>query len=140
MDSVKPKARTENLVFDRFDTETIVYDSTNHRAHALNRVAGTVWRCCDGNSTVEEIAGKLRQECGPAASLIVVRAALRELRNARLLEDVPPLPARLPSRRDLSARAALLVPVVASLLVPSSAAAKSHKIKDPHPKPPKPRH
>lgn len=137
MNMVKPLARKDNLVVDRVGDETVVYDSNTHKAHSLNRVAEAVWRLCDGNSTVGEISAALKQQLEPSADTAVVEAALVELRRAKLLENVP----RLPTRRQISAGAALLVPVVTSILVPTAAAAKSHQIHKVHPKhPPKGRH
>lgn len=134
MNNLKPLARKDNLVIDRVADETVVYDSNTHKAHSLNRVADAVWRLCDGDSTIDQISATLREQLDPSANPAVVEAALGELRKAKLLEGVP----RLPTRRQVSAAAAVLIPVVTSIMVPASAAAKSHKVHKEHPaKPPK---
>ncbi len=110
--------------------ELVVYDTERHRAHCLNRTAAFVFRQADGQPGATEIAGLL----GPGADERLVEAALTQLREAGLLEAGPPPPASvsspaaaIPSRRavlrQVGLGAALLAPVVTSLLVPTPAEA-----------------
>jgi hypothetical protein len=122
-------ARTPGLVVRDLGNETLVYDAGRHEAHCLNRTASLVFRHADGRRSAAEIAAAL------AADEEVVRLALRQLAEARLLDGgtgpaaeptpAPPLPAsgRREALRRVGLGAALLAPVVTSLLVPTPAEA-----------------
>ena len=51
-----PRMREQGLVVDDLPDEVLVYDLDRHQAHCLNRTAALVWRHCDGQTTVKEIA------------------------------------------------------------------------------------
>ncbi len=123
---MKPLARRQDLTIEELRGETIVYDSRNHKAHCLNRTAAAVWQCCDGNRDVEEIAVQATAKLGATVDEEVVRAALTDLSNANLLESSAAIsgPARM-TRRQVAATAGVMLPVVASILVPTAAAARS---------------
>ena len=42
-----PKARTQDLVIQEANQETLVYDRKSHQAHCLNPLVGLVWRHCE---------------------------------------------------------------------------------------------
>jgi hypothetical protein len=109
--------------------ELLVYDLDRHRAHCLNRTAALVFRHCDGETSVKQLATILRRELDVPADEKWVGLALETLRKAHLLADVPKPAgngARY-SRRELLRRAGLAsaaaLPVVVSLLAPTPAAA-----------------
>src|ERR1700691_2875817 len=52
--TTNPKAKTERLIVKEIDDETLVYD--HGRASCLNEFAARVWRECDGEKSVAEIA------------------------------------------------------------------------------------
>src|SRR5262249_13807665 len=65
---VLPNARTEMLTTQELADEVLVYDMQRHRAHSLNRTAALVWRHCDGNTPVAEIAQRVQQELGTSVT------------------------------------------------------------------------
>ena len=140
---MKPLARVDQLKVELLGDETLVYDLSNNKAHCLNRTAAAVWRLCDGQNTVAAIAARLRQELDPNVDETVVPVALQELSRANLLEQDETtiqsgfLGSKL-SRREMSIRAGLMVPVVASILVPTPAAAASGSSSAPPDPPPGP--
>lgn len=71
-----PSARTVDLVTTESKDEVLVYDQTVHHIHHLNATATKVWRLCDGQRTVSEIAA----EAGVAEE--AVKLALRTLEDA----------------------------------------------------------
>lgn len=117
------RARTTGLVVRELQDEVVVYDTRSHQAHCLNRTAAFVFRHADGRRTAAEIAALL----GPGADDKLVHAALDQLDKAGLLEGGPTPAALTPSRREVLRQvglgAALLAPVVTSLLVPTPAEA-----------------
>jgi len=124
---MKPRARQEGIVVRELSDETLVYDLERHRAHCLNAGAARVWRLCDGNRSVEEIAAQLQDQFEGNATE-VVWLALDQLARTHLLCGRIARPATRPrrSRREVVRRLGLgaaLLPAVASILSPTVAEA-----------------
>lgn len=125
-----PKAREAELIVREIESEVLIYDLDQHRAHCLNQMAAQVWRSCDGRKGVEEIARHLAVR-NSAEAEEVVWLALAQLDRADLLET--PLPSdrrKRHSRREMLrrlGRAAIIgLPLVTSLLAPTAAQAGSY--------------
>lgn len=123
-----PEARREGIIIKDFQGEVLVYDLERDEAHCLNSLAGSIWRHCDGRTTVSEIAASLSHQGGAALDDSVVQLGLEELRRSHLLVE-PKAPAQwLPvagmSRREAVRRiglgAAIALPLVASMTVPTA--------------------
>jgi Coenzyme PQQ synthesis protein D (PqqD) len=131
MSTIPPAARTERLMQRQLPNELLVYDLARHRASCLNRIAMLTWRRCDGRTAVAQIAEALREELQLPVDERAVWLALVDLEKAHLLEGPVTLPdwAAGYSRRqwvaEVGKAAAALVPVVASILSPTAAAAQS---------------
>jgi hypothetical protein len=128
-DSLAPKRK--NAIVRQLGDEFLVYDLETNKAHCLNRMAGEVWMLCDGKTTVAEIARKLRNDCESFVDETVIAVALSRLQKAGLMEQGSCKSEQseqiVPSRRAAMRRmaAALALPVVASILVPTAAQAAS---------------
>ena len=113
--------------------EIVIYDQDKRKAHRLNPSAALVWRACDGQKGVAEIAEAIRPKLGPGTDENLVRVALGRLGAVRLLDSGLGQSAEEAgeSRRAFlrkgaaAGAAALLMPVVATLPRPSLAAALS---------------
>ena len=121
---MKPVARRTGLVVRELPDEVVVYDLERHEAHCLNRTAAMVFRSADGCRTVADIAGILGAETNTPPDEAVVGMAIGELVEARLLEPaVEPIPTLASSRREALRRvglgAAVLLPLITSVLVPT---------------------
>lgn len=123
------KARTERLVVEDLGKESIVYDLDSKKAHSLNESLKWIWKQCDGNKSVDEIADDFQLQFGSANGIADVRAGLQQLAAANLLVEEAPLSALFAqptmTRRDVVGTASLAIPILTSILVPTSAAAKS---------------
>jgi hypothetical protein len=64
----RPLARTDDLVINELTDEVLVYDRQRDKALCLNAAAASVWKQCDGHSTVAEIAGKLSRQTADGRS------------------------------------------------------------------------
>jgi DNA-binding transcriptional ArsR family regulator len=118
-----PRARTDELVVEEVGDEVLVYDERTAAAHCLSGPAGAVWRACDGQTTIDEIAARIKLD-----HETVVRA-LDQLEQCELL-DVPE-PAGI-TRRDatekllkVGAAAAVASPLIYSIAAPTPALAAS---------------
>lgn len=118
-----PAARTIDLVTTESKDEVLVYDQAVHHIHHLNATAAKVWRLCNGERTVSEIA----LEAGIAED--AVKLALRTLEDAQLLDA--PLATTMrgtQSRRSFMKKAAVAgvaVPAIISISAPSASAGQS---------------
>jgi hypothetical protein len=128
---VKPIARKDELIVEEVLGEWVVYDKNQKRAHNLNSTMAWIWRHCDGATDVDEMAMQFDQEFGSSGSLDLIRSGIQQLEAANLLVSAPraaqAMAATAPemSRRSIVAAGSALAPILASILVPTAAAAKS---------------
>jgi hypothetical protein len=98
---LKPLARSDDLLIEEVGDELLVCDQSSKRAHSLNPFAARVWQACDGETTTEELVGKLGSDTDSVAH------ALAELSDCQLLEhEGPLLIGGGMTRRDLGVRTA----------------------------------
>jgi hypothetical protein len=126
-DSLAPKRK--NAVVRQLADELLVYDLKTSKAHCLNRIAAEVWMLCDGKTTVAEIVRKVGKTATPSVDEAVVELALGRLQKAGLIEQdssgfEPIIPSRRVALRKM-ATAALALPLVTTILVPTAAQAAS---------------
>lgn len=74
-----PRARQAGLLEEATGEELLLYDQDSHAAHCLSPIAACIWRHCDGEHSVTELAQFAR------ASESLVAGVLRELREKDLL-------------------------------------------------------
>lgn len=125
-----PRARQDGLLVEAVGEELLLYDQDSHTAHCLSPVAACVWRYCDGEHDLAELA----QLAGVSEDLVA--DALYELREKDLLDAEPQLmQSTIPgeSRRQAIGRiarygAAAAVPFVVSATAATPAMASSGEI------------
>jgi len=133
---MKPEKRRDGLVIKELADEVLVYDLLTHKAHCLNKPAAEVFSRCDGKTSVAAIARSLREELGGPVEEAFVYLALERLSKANLLEERMSAPAgKQPlTRRELVKRAglgaALLLPLVTSMVAPTPAEAAATCVAD----------
>jgi len=124
MESVGPRARTNRLVTRDLGDELLVYDLDRHKAYCLNQVARQVFRHCDGNTTIPDMARRVGSALGLPVDEHAVRLGLVRLEKAHLLDDPVGLTLHSSRRemlRTLGRAAAVVVPLVTAITVPTSA-------------------
>ena len=122
-----PRARKEDLIIKEVDGEILVYDLANDKAHCLNQTAARIWKNCDGNRTVTELAALLAAETNSTVPDEVVWMALDQLEKFGLLAETPLLPFQMKgmNRRELVRKigiGALALPLIISISAPPAAA------------------
>ena len=126
MDSLGPRARTNRLVTRDLGDELVVYDLESHKAYCLNQVATQVFRHCDGETTIPDMARRIGGALGLPVDEHAVRLGLVRLEKAHLLDGPVGLPLHSSRRemlRTLGRAAAVVVPLVTAITVPTSAQA-----------------
>jgi hypothetical protein len=126
--SRNPLARREGLVIQEMPDEVLVYDTNTNKAHCLNKTAAFVWKSCDGSHSINDIAGLMEKEFGANVPDDLVWLAIDQLGKDDLLDASEVAPATKGiSRREVIRRigiaSVIALPVVASLVAPSSALA-----------------
>jgi hypothetical protein len=121
-----PSSLNEKLVISELDDETLIYDQETDQAYCLNQISASVWKRCDGKTTVQQAVRSLQSELGIAVDSDVVWLAVKQLRRYRLVDRLDEYPQV--SRRDLVlkyAPAALALPLIMSISAPTPAQAGS---------------
>ena len=122
-----PRAREESLIIVPLHDETLVYDSTRHKAMCLNRPVAAIWKQCDGQSGIGETLLRLREEIGESINEEIVELGLHQLHRHHLLEGARSFPETHVDidavRRALMKLgiAAALLPLIAEVTAPTAA-------------------
>ena len=121
--------KRKDTIVRRLGDEFLVYDRKTNKAHCLNPMAAEVWMLCDGKTTVAEIARKVDETAKSSVDEAVLELALSKLQEAGLIEQdssgfEPMIPSRRVALRKM-ATAALALPLVTTILVPTAAQAVS---------------
>jgi Coenzyme PQQ synthesis protein D (PqqD) len=111
------------MIVREIDGETLVYDQSCDAASCLNEFAARVWRECDGETSVAEIASALGEDER------AVWLAVHQLKKAQLLTEAIAFPSDMSvakSRREITGRLGLGAAVfVTSIVAPMPAQAAS---------------
>lgn len=119
-DGPRPRARQDGLLVEMVGDELLLYDQESHTAHCLSPIAASVWRHCDGERDVTELAELT------GASENVVGGAIHELGEKGLVDAEPPLlQSTAPgiSRRQAIGRVARIGAAAATPFIVSATAA-----------------
>lgn len=127
VNSLTPNARKEGLVIQEMPEEVLVYDLETNKAHCLNRTAASVWKACDGASSVAQIKTKLEKEFRTSIPEDFVLLALEQLSKDKLLEKEIETKISGMSRREVIKKIGFVtmaaLPVVTMLSFPQTALA-----------------
>jgi hypothetical protein len=122
-----PQARRDGLITQELADELVVYDVDSNEAHCLNAAAAQVWRRCDGETSIEDLAAALEGETDRDAAPDVARHALDQLAASGLLERSidPSGITRGQLVRRVGVAAAVALPLVSSIVAPTAAEAQT---------------
>ncbi|HEY1650651.1 MAG TPA: PqqD family protein [Acidimicrobiales bacterium] len=86
--------RREGASAVELDENVAVYDDVGQLLILLNSSAGSVWKLCDGSTTVDEMVEVLGETYPDEASVIDVdvRETLRKLADMGLVSEAPGAP------------------------------------------------
>jgi hypothetical protein len=116
--------RVEGVQIERAADEILALKTDTLEAHALNQSAAAVYELCDGKTSKSEMAAEIHRRTGLPADEQIVDLALAELVEAGLVVLDQPEPPPNVTRRSLIRRltlssvAAMMLPVVETILVP----------------------
>lgn len=125
INSQVPVARKQGLVVQEMPEEVLIYDLDTNKAHCLNNTAAFVWKSCNGNNSVADIAKMFESDMGKPVEEDLVWLAIEQLNDKNLLSgDLTPTFKKGQSRRDVIKKigfaSMIALPIVASLAAPTS--------------------
>lgn len=129
-----PESRKQGIIVQELEGEVLIYDLKVNKAHCLNKTSAIVWHLCDGNNSVSDIGKQLSKKLESDVGDDFVFFALDQLNRKNLLL-IPSKSSQLEnkfeglSRREIIRKIGIgsfvALPVIASLVAPTSAAAQS---------------
>lgn len=116
-----------NLLWEKMDGETLVYDLDRHRVHSLNPTAALLLRGADGTRDLAALAALVPDGRGEPAPEEVVRLGMERLSRSGLVDwETPEGSGVIQTRRQAIRRLALLglaLPTVLTVVTPTPAQA-----------------
>jgi hypothetical protein len=126
-----PKTRANEIILQELDKELLIYDLESNKAYCLNETLALVWQMCDGNKSVSEISQLITKKLKSTVGEDFVWLAIEQLKKENLLENSTEIVVDFNglSRREMIRKVGLAsmiaLPVIASLVAPTSAMAQS---------------
>lgn len=128
---MRPKLKTQGLVIQAVENETLIYDLESNKAFCLNITASLVWNACNGSRSITEIKESLQKDVDESVNEDLIHFTLDQLNKKGLIEgyeSVPFAPKRVSRRKVVQSfglSAAVSLPIIASLVAPPALAAQS---------------
>ena len=128
---IRPVSRKANIVVQDYAGEILIYDLTENKAFSLNETSALIWQLCAGDKTVSDIAANLSGKYNSPISEDFVWLALEQLKKDNLLENAEEVEADFGglSRREVIRKVGVatlvVLPVISSLIAPTSIQAQS---------------
>jgi hypothetical protein len=121
--STVAQVRGPHLIVEALGTELVIFDRNTNKAHMLDPRAAAIWNAARDGCPVEDLVGLVEGDTVEDRRR-VAHLAISELERAGLLSSTVPVRERRQLLKSLGAVAAL--PMVVSILAPTSAAAASN--------------
>jgi hypothetical protein len=84
---MNPTRRTD-LTAREVEGQVLILDRQREQVHQLNETASFIWECCDGSSTIGDIARRVAERFGTESAAIEpeIGEAISKLRELGLLQ------------------------------------------------------
>jgi hypothetical protein len=136
MQTDKPRVRQSDLLSEEVNGQYVIYDNHNQAVHGLNGTMSWLWSHCDGSRTLDDLIAALQSDTGNDNARSLITNGLQQLAEANLLEPksvdlnaVMAEPSTVSRRAAVAAGVSIAVPMMASIIAPTPAAAKSDPAK-----------
>ncbi len=125
----KPLARKDNIVVQKIEDETLVYDLDENKAFCLNETSALVWKLCDGQRDSADIVDALDANTPRGIRDDLVLLSLNELARANLIAESQDFVSTPATRREMIkkiGKATLIsLPLVFAVTAPNAYQAQS---------------
>ncbi|MFV0389178.1 MAG: PqqD family protein [Pyrinomonadaceae bacterium] len=128
---IMPKCRRNEIVVQDFENEVLIYDLSSNKAFSLNKSSAAIWKRCDGEHSIAEVAEELSIEFDASVSDDFVRLALEQFRKDSLLDEDEATEgffeglSRRQVIRNVGLASIISLPLVSSLVAPAAISAQS---------------
>ena len=85
---IRPIARTKNIVVQKLEDETLLYDLESDKAFCLNDTSARIWHLCDGTKTAQDISDEISVELRWLVSEEVVWLAIDQFQKDGLIDEL----------------------------------------------------
>ena len=114
---------SDGLVQQEVDDELIIYNTSTHKAHNLNKTAKAVFEMCDGNHSFEEIRKKVfGKDPGGKTQLAFT---LSDLQEKDLLQTKHEKISRREMIKRVGMASVIAFPIISSIVAPAASNAAS---------------
>lgn len=116
-----PKFRTNEIVMQEVDEETLVYDLVSNKAHKLSETLTIIWKHCDRETSVIDLSNILSDKLKMKINEDFIILAISELEKAELFSKSLNFDHEKISRRKILCKYELptiLMPLVVSIVAP----------------------
>ena len=124
-----PKTKNSEIVEQKFRQEILLYDLDRHQVFCLNETMAQIWKHCNGNHSISEIAEKIASETKTKVTDDLVWLGLQILEKNFLLERNLPKKISKNTRRILLKKVGIstviALPMISTLIAPTSLIAQS---------------
>ena len=126
-----PKAKSENIVIQELDKEILIYNLELNKAASLNESSAAIWKLCDGQRSVSDIAETLGRRLGAPISKDFVWLAIDQLHDEDLLSNKSEAKPRFRglTRREVIKKVGVTsmvaLPIVSSIVAPAAVSAQT---------------
>ena len=126
-----PQSRQSNIVTQELENEVLIYDLITNKAYCLNETSAMIWQMCDGKKSVTEISQSLTKKLKQPITEDVIWLALDGFKKDNLLENNDQFEinfngmSRRQVIRKIGFASMIALPLIASVVAPSAAAAQS---------------
>jgi Coenzyme PQQ synthesis protein D (PqqD) len=127
---MKPKIKKDTVTQETNEGEVLIYDLTTDKAFLLNPMSGSIWNLCNGEREISTISRMLSTSLNEQVSEEFVFLAIDQLKSNNLL-----MPMETDAKfknfnrreviRTVGLAAAVMLPMVSSLVAPRAAHASS---------------
>lgn len=127
-----PKNRTKNIITQEINDETLVYNLKTNKAVCVNKTLATVWKLCDGNRNIQQIAKAVSNEFKKPVSDELIYLSLTLLADENLLVNKYGIGKKIDglSRRELIRKVGvtsmIALPLISSVVAPNAVDAQSN--------------
>jgi len=130
MNDATPLARQNDIVVQKTNDETLIYDLKTNKAFCLNETSALVWELCDGKRTASKISDEMSVRFKTLVSDEFVWLALGQLNDEGLLGGKAESGQRFDfSRRDViksvGYASIVALPMISVILAPKAVNAQS---------------
>lgn len=109
------RTNSENLSINGLpDGSRVIVDSENDKVYALNATAGAAWDACSGQTTLSQVAERMRQSCGSSVTNEIAEEAIAQLQEKELVKTSG-FVAKASRRQVLAGIGAVALPLVVSM-------------------------